>query len=116
MIRAGPSGLAAAKSLLDAGLEVTVFECQTGVGGNWRFSEQVGHSSVFETTYMQLLRYFTGYAERFGLLPHAQLEQPDVPQLDTPRHTITVDDALFRARLKAQLPADFVSLEPIRTS
>ena len=37
-----------------------------------------------------------------------------MPQLDTPRHTITVDDALFRARLRAQLPANFVSLEPIR--
>jgi cation diffusion facilitator CzcD-associated flavoprotein CzcO len=99
VIGAGPSGLAAAKNLLDAGLDVTVFDRQSGVGGNWRFSEEVGHSSVFETTHIisskfysafadypmpahfpdypshgQLLEYFTGYAEHFKLLPHIQFD------------------------------------------
>jgi hypothetical protein len=95
VIGAGPSGLAAIKNLLDAGLEVVALDRQTGVGGNWRFSEDVGHSSVFETTHIisskfysayadypmpahfpdypshrQLLEYFEGYARHFKLLPH----------------------------------------------
>ena len=36
------------------------------------------------------------------------MSHPDVRQLDTPRHTITVDAPLFRRRLLKELPADFV--------
>jgi hypothetical protein len=97
VIGAGPSGLAAAKAVLDAGLQLTVFEAGPGVGGNWRFSDEVGHSSVFETTHIisskllsqyhdfampahypdypshrQLLAYFEAYAQRFNLLSHMQ--------------------------------------------
>ena len=32
-----------------------------------------------------------------------ELANPDVKQIDTPRHTITVDDYSFRARLKKEL-------------
>ena len=32
-----------------------------------------------------------------------EMANPDVPQLDTPRHTITVDDFSFRGRLKKEL-------------
>jgi hypothetical protein len=32
-----------------------------------------------------------------------ELANPDVKQIDTPRHTITVDDHSFRARLKKEL-------------
>ncbi len=92
VIGAGPSGLAAAKAAKDAGFNVTVFEQASGLGGNWRFSEDIGHSSVFETTHIisskrlsqfhdfpmpahyadypshaQLLAYFQAYADRFNL-------------------------------------------------
>ena len=30
-------------------------------------------------------------------------KNPDVKQIDTPRHTITVDDYAFRARLKKEI-------------
>ena len=98
VIGAGPSGLAAAKNFIDAGFDVTVFEAGEGLGGNWRFAEREGHSSVFETTHIisskhtsqyldhpfpadypdypshaQLLRYFESYAARFALLPHIRL-------------------------------------------
>ena len=97
VIGAGPSGIAAAKNLLDAGLTVTVFDRQADVGGNWRFSDDTGHSSVFETTHIissrfsstyhdypmpvdypdypshaQLRAYFEGYARHFKLYPHIQ--------------------------------------------
>jgi hypothetical protein len=92
VIGAGPSGITAAKNLIDQGLEVTVFEQSGEVGGNWVFSDLPGHSSVFETTHIissrllsqyddypmpdgypdypshrQLASYFQGYARHFGL-------------------------------------------------
>ncbi len=99
MIGAGPSGIAAIKNLRDAGLDVTAYDLQSDVGGNWRFSEDVGHSSVFATTHIisskfysayqdypmpahfpdypshqQLLEYFTGYAKHFLLYPYIQFQ------------------------------------------
>lgn len=38
-----------------------------------------------------------------------ELAHPDQPQLDTPRHTITVDYPVFRERLLNELPSDYVS-------
>ena len=94
VIGAGPSGLTAAKNLLDAGFhELTVFDRGDRVGGNWVFDADSGHSSVFETTHIissrrysqyddfpmpasyadypghrELAEYFQGYADHFGLL------------------------------------------------
>lgn len=96
VIGAGCSGLAAVKNLLQAGIcDVVCFEAQDGVGGNWIYTAQEGHSSVFETTHIisskamsefldfpmpadypdypshrQVLAYFNAYADRFGLRPY----------------------------------------------
>jgi hypothetical protein len=96
VIGAGPSGIAAAKAVLDEGYtSLVVFDRGTAVGGNWVFSEEIGHSSVFETTHIisskgfsqyddfpmpadypdypshrQLAAYFQAYAKHFGLLPY----------------------------------------------
>lgn len=93
IIGAGPSGVAAVKNMKEQGLEqVTVFEKNSHLGGNWFFNEQNTHSSVYETTHMisskkwsqfddfpmpsdypdypshaQLLDYFKAYAEHFDL-------------------------------------------------
>jgi thioredoxin reductase len=97
VIGAGPSGITAAKNLLDEGHEVTVYDYGEEVGGNWVFSEKVGHSSVFETTHIissrtlsqyddypmpedypdypshrHLAAYFQSYAQAFNLYPHIQ--------------------------------------------
>ena len=94
VIGAGPSGITAIKNFADQGFEVTAFERCEGVGGNWRFNDPSGHSSVFETTHIisskytsyyedypfpegtsdypshkELLAYFNGYAEKFNLIP-----------------------------------------------
>jgi len=99
VIGAGPSGITAAKNLLDQGLAVTVFEQSSEVGGNWVFSDKPGHSSVFETTHIissktlsqyddypmpsdypdypshqQLAAYFQGYARRFDLYKIIQFQ------------------------------------------
>jgi len=92
VIGAGPAGLPTIKNFLDIGFDVTGFDRCDDVGGNWRFNDATGHSSVFETTHIisskytseyedfplpkdspdypshvQLLNYFNGYATEFGL-------------------------------------------------
>lgn len=94
VIGAGPSGIAAAKNLKDEGMEVVVYDLGTEVGGNWVFTEEIGHSSVFETTHIissktlseyadfpmpasypdypshrHLAAYFQDYAQNFNLYP-----------------------------------------------
>lgn len=93
VIGAGPSGIAAAKNLIDKGFtDITVFDRGSRVGGNWVFDAESGHSSVFETTHIisskrysqyddmpmpehypdypshvLLADYFQNYASKFGL-------------------------------------------------
>ena len=100
VIGAGPSGITALKNLLDQGLEAVVYDRNHEVGGNWIYTEEEGHSSVFETTHIissktlsqyadftfddfdptvadypshdELRRYFQAYARQFNLYPHIQ--------------------------------------------
>lgn len=74
VIGAGPSGITAAKNLLDAGLDVVVFDRGDRVGGNWVFDAESGHSSVFETTHIISSRRYSEYAD----FPMAE-EGPDYP-------------------------------------
>lgn len=93
VIGAGPSGIAAIKNLQEHGItNVTVFEKNNQIGGNWVYDEQNEHSSVYETTHIisskrwsefedfpmpvdypdypshsQLLKYFQSYVEHFHL-------------------------------------------------
>ena len=93
VLGAGPSGIAAAKNLLAAGFRrVVVYDRNAEVGGNWIYSPDPGHSSVFETTHIisskrlsqyddfpmpegypdypghaQLKAYFQSYARHFGV-------------------------------------------------
>jgi pyruvate/2-oxoglutarate dehydrogenase complex dihydrolipoamide dehydrogenase (E3) component len=93
IIGAGPSGLAAIKNAQEQGLaNITVFEKNNQIGGNWVYDEQNNHSSVYETTHIisskrwsefedfpmppdypdypshaQLLSYFKSYAQHFDL-------------------------------------------------
>ena len=93
VIGAGPSGITAAKNCIQNGLDVTVFEMNDKVGGNWVFNSKTGHSSVYENTHLisskawsefedfpmpdsypdypnhlQLQVYFEDYARHFGVL------------------------------------------------
>ncbi|WP_299245647.1 NAD(P)-binding domain-containing protein [uncultured Aquimarina sp.] len=102
IIGAGPSGITALKNLKDKNLEVVVYDRNKEVGGNWIFSEDISHSSVFETTHIissktlsqyedftfddfdttvadypshdELRRYFQAYAKHFGLYPYIEFE------------------------------------------
>jgi thioredoxin reductase len=97
VIGAGPSGITAAQNLKDEGMDVVVFDLGAEVGGNWVFTEEIGHSSVFETTHIissktlseyedfpmpsdypdypshkHLAKYFQDYARHFELYPLIQ--------------------------------------------
>jgi len=70
IIGAGPCGITAIKNFSDLGFEVTAFERCQGVGGNWRFNDPSGHSSVFETTHIISSKY-TSYYEDYPLPENA---------------------------------------------
>ena len=102
VIGAGPSGITALKNVLDEGIEAVCFDRNDRVGGNWLYSEESSHSSVFETTHIissktlsqyedytwedhgeevadypshqQLASYFQGYARHFGLSEFIRFE------------------------------------------
>ena len=96
VIGAGCSGITAVKNLVQAGIsDVTCFEQQSEVGGNWIYSSKIGHSSVCSTTHIisskrmseysdfqmpeeypdypshkQVLAYFQSYARHFNVEPY----------------------------------------------
>ena len=98
IIGAGCSGITAIKNLLQAGVKnITCYEQNDQVGGNWIYTQKVSHSSVCETTHIissktmseydgfpmpksypdypshrQVLAYFQSYAKHFRLLPYIQ--------------------------------------------
>ncbi|MEM9528812.1 MAG: NAD(P)-binding protein, partial [Bacteroidota bacterium] len=63
VIGAGPSGITALKNLLDEGIDAVAFDRQQDVGGNWIYSEEEGHSSVFETTHIISSKTLSQYAD-----------------------------------------------------
>ena len=53
IIGAGCSGLTTIKNLVEAGLEdITCFEKNDQIGGNWVFTANKSHSSICETTHI----------------------------------------------------------------
>ena len=79
VIGAGPSGITAIKNFVDQGFEVTAFERCQGVGGNWRYNDPSGHSSVFETTHIISSKY-TSFYEDFPL-PDSASDYPSHKEL-----------------------------------
>ncbi|XP_077519647.1 flavin-containing monooxygenase 5-like [Amblyomma americanum] len=65
VLGAGPSGLAAAKSCLEAGLEPVVFDQADGLGGLWRFRQDSapGQPSVMRTTVINSSKELTAFSD-----------------------------------------------------
>jgi len=121
IIGAGPSGITAAKNLLESGFgDITIYDRGRAVGGNWVFDAESGHSSVFETTHIissrdysqyedfpmpedypdypshsQLAAYFQAYSCKFGVDPliRFQTTVESCMRLDSGTWSIRVRDA-----------------------
>ena len=63
IIGAGPSGLTALKNLVTNGFDVTCFEMNDQIGGNWVYKDKTGHSSVFKTTHIISSKKFSEYTD-----------------------------------------------------
>jgi cation diffusion facilitator CzcD-associated flavoprotein CzcO len=61
VIGAGSAGLAAAQALKARGLDFTVFEAGSGLGGNWRYENDSGLSSGYASLTTNVSRYRTSY-------------------------------------------------------
>ncbi len=98
VIGAGPSGITAAKHLLQVGItNFVVYDKNSEVGGNWIYSPNPSHSSVYDTSHIisskrlsqyhdfpmpddypdypgheLLKRYFQSYADHFEVTPYVQ--------------------------------------------
>ena len=63
VIGAGASGLCAAKHLLEVGLDVTVFEIGTQVGGLWCYMNDSGRSSAYRTLHINTAKNVTNFSD-----------------------------------------------------
>jgi len=95
VIGAGACGICAAKYLLEAGFDVTVYEIGSQIGGLWCYQNDNGRSSAYRTLHINtsrgvtrfsdldfdaatqafpdhvdMHRYLVSYAEHFGVRPH----------------------------------------------
>jgi hypothetical protein len=101
IIGAGPSGITAAKNLIQVGItDFILYEKSDKIGGNWVFREDKSHSSVFETTHIisskplsqyedypmpesyadypshgELYEYFNNYAKQFKVTDYIQFNR-----------------------------------------
>lgn len=64
IIGAGSSGIAAAKNLIQCGFEnITLYEQSNNIGGNWVYTTDVKHSSVYETTHIITSKKHSNYLD-----------------------------------------------------
>ncbi|WP_374446319.1 flavin-containing monooxygenase [Stella sp.] len=79
VIGAGSSGVAVAKALKERGLDVTVFEAGSDIGGMWRYENDNGMSSAYRSLHIDTSRRNLGYpdfpipADQPDFLSHAQV-------------------------------------------
>lgn len=79
VIGAGSSGVAVAKALKERGLDITVFEAGSDIGGMWRYENDNGMSSAYRSLHIDTSRRNLGYpdfpipADQPDFLSHAQV-------------------------------------------
>lgn len=84
VIGAGACGLAAAKYLLQAGFDVTVFEIGSQIGGMWCYENDSGRSSAYRTLHINTSRGVT----RFSDLDFDEATQPFPDHYDMHRYLV----------------------------
>lgn len=75
IIGAGSSGIVAAKTLKEAGVDYDCFEKGSDIGGNWRFNNDNGVSSAYRSLHINTNRMVMAYSdfpmpEDYPMFPH----------------------------------------------
>ncbi len=77
IIGAGAAGICGAKHMLEEGLDVTVYEIGSKIGGMWVYQNDNGRSSAYKTLHINTARDLTNFSDfRFS---------PDVPPFPSHR-------------------------------
>lgn len=63
IIGAGAAGLCAAKHMLEAGFDVTLYEIGTRIGGMWVYENDNGRSSAYRTLHINTARDLTNFSD-----------------------------------------------------
>jgi cation diffusion facilitator CzcD-associated flavoprotein CzcO len=112
IVGAGAAGLCGAKHMLEEGLEVTVYEIGSNVGGMWVYQNDNGRSSAYKTLHINtardltnfsdfrfdetvppfpshwdMARYLTDYADHFGVTPRIRFNTRVVSVKPAPSYT-----------------------------
>lgn len=108
VIGAGPSGLAATKTLRQAGLDVTCFEGSPQIGGHWVIGNPTGRSSA----YRSLRTNTTKIMSRFSDFQMPK-DWPDYPSFDRVREWLESYVDHFGFRENIQLSSEVVKANPL---
>lgn len=131
IIGAGSSGVAAAKALLDKGVEFDCYEIGSKLGGMWRYENDNGMSSAYRSLHVdtsrqnlgysdypipdrypdflshyEVLEYLESYADHFGVTQHVQFNTKveDVAPLPDGSWRVTLangEEKIYRAVIVA---------------
>ncbi|NBA86619.1 NAD(P)-binding domain-containing protein [Emticicia sp. CRIBPO] len=75
IIGAGPSGITAAKTLKEAGIDFVCYEKGSDIGGVWRYNNDNGLSSAYKSLHINTNRNLMAYSdfpmpEHYAMFPH----------------------------------------------
>ncbi len=120
VVGAGPSGLVATKTLIEAGLDAACFEMSSEIGGHWVYDNPNGRSAAYKSletnttkkmsrlsdftmpddwpefpNHAQVRDWFNSYADHFGLRGHirSNCEVVTVQPLDSGGWATTIREA-----------------------
>lgn len=123
IIGAGSSGIAAAKVFKDSGISFHCFEKGSNIGGNWRYNNDNGLSSAYQSLHIntnrdvmaysdypmprsypmfphhsQIIRYFDNYVDHFGLRSRITFNTAvtDVRRNEDGTYTVQTDTGFVR--------------------
>lgn len=108
VIGAGPSGLAATKTLREAGLDVTSFEGSPHIGGHWVIDNPTGRSSAYRSLRTNTTKEMSRFSD-FGL-PE---DWPEYPSFDRVREWLESYVDHFDFRQNIQVSSEVVKAEPL---